>query len=1593
MHSFNFSRLVFLAMMLLCGMSLSAQTINGRVWNDSNNNGLQDAGELGLGSVWVQIRNSVTNTTPSGAQGFTQPNGTYSFNVPAGSYKVKIANPGSGYNGSTPNVGSNDNIDSDVDIYGSSSVFSVGAGQTVSIDGGFTNGSSGGSGGGTGSTCLMPVFVATSNIVCNGSTFSFTMLSSCNNTTAVGGWDYVAGGLSNQPYGVPKVVGPFPCGTLASVTVKDHSNAACSTTVTVSSPACCSNGGGGGTPTTPTVSISDVTVNEGAGTASLTVSLSAVSTTPTTVTVVTSNGSAISGSDYAPVTMTVTIPAGSLSAVVMFPIINDNIAEPTETFNATLSNPSGATIADGSGTVTIIDNDNTTPNPTDPCAGISIAPGANNTILVNGMTAQYSKIKVLNNAFATVFSQTYTSAPGTVTVPTLPAGTYSVKVTVMQANFSVVCTKELSITTGGTPTPTTPTVSISDITVNENAGTASLIVSLSAPKSTPTTVVVSTSNGTATAGSDYTAVNTTVTIPAGATSAVVTFPIIDNSINEPTENFIATLSNPNGATIADGSGTVTILDNDSVTPTPTTPTVSISDVTVNEGAGNASLTVSLSAVSTTPTTVTVVTSNGTAISGSDYAPVTMTVTIPAGSLSAVVMFPIINDNTAEPTETFNATLSNPSGATIADGSGTVTILDNDNTTPNPTDPCAGISIAPGANNTIVVNGMTAQYSKIKVLNNVFSTVFSQTYTSAPGTVTVPTLPAGTYSVKVTVMQANFSVVCTKEVSITTGGTPTPTTPTVSISDVTVNENAGTASLTVSLSAPSTTPTTVTVVTSNGTATSGSDYTPVTMTVTIPAGSISANVTFPIVDDTTNEPTESFTATLSNPSGANIADGSGTVTILDNDAITPTPTTPTVSISDVTVNENAGTASLVVSLSAPSTTPTTVTVVTSNGTATSGSDYTPVTMTVTIPAGSISANVTFPIVDDTTNEPTETFTATLSNPSGATIADGSGTVTINDNDNTTGPINCDNISIAVNNGNIVVTGVNAPLSFVQVFNSSWGQVFNQSYTTAPGTVNVPSLPAGTYYVKVDFLTAQWQAICKKEAYITIGGGTTPTTPSLSISDVTVNENAGTASLTVTLSAPSNTPTTVTLTTNNGTAVNGSDYSPLTTTVTIPAGATVATVTLPILDDTTGEPTEVFFANLSNPTGATIADAQGTVTILDNDGGSTTAPVANPDNASTPMNTPVNISPLINDNLNGGTLQMVMLVSSPANGTAVLNGTNFVYTPNAGYTGTDVFTYKVVSSNGTSNTTTVTTTVGGQMVTPSLTINDVTVNENTGTSTVRVSLSQASTSPVVFTLATSDGSAATGSDYVAVNNSYTIPAGSTFLDIVVPIVNNTLAEPTESLNTTITSATGANIADGAGTITILDDDQPGALPVVSVGSISVNENAGTATVNVTIPTPSNTPVTVVVTTTNGTATSGSDYTTTSTTVTIPAGSTSASFTVPILEDAIDELDEVLNVVLSSPSNATLGTATGTITILDNDLPSPAVLNLTQPADITLTLTTSATSGIVNYPLPVANTTCPGGFTNLIRTSGPASGSAFPVGTTQVCYAATDNCRSTW
>ncbi|WP_299388335.1 Calx-beta domain-containing protein, partial [uncultured Lacinutrix sp.] len=115
-----------------------------------------------------------------------------------------------------------------------------------------------------------------------------------------------------------------------------------------------------------------------------------------------------------------------------------------------------------------------------------------------------------------------------------------------------------------------------------------------------------------------------------------------------------------------------ITDNDSVT-------VTIGDVTVDEGAGTATVPVTLNIPSSEDTVVTIVTTDGTA-GTSDYTTTTTTVTIPAGATSVDVIIPITEDATDEPDEDFTVDGTVTSGNTSnTDPSGTVTITDNDAT--------------------------------------------------------------------------------------------------------------------------------------------------------------------------------------------------------------------------------------------------------------------------------------------------------------------------------------------------------------------------------------------------------------------------------------------------------------------------------------------------------------------------------------------------------------------------------------------------------------------------------------------------------------------------------------------------------------------------------------------------------------------------------------------------------------------------------------------------------------------------------------------------------------------------------------------------
>ena len=228
-----------------------------------------------------------------------------------------------------------------------------------------------------------------------------------------------------------------------------------------------------------------------------------------------------------------------------------------------------------------------------------------------------------------------------------------------------------------------------------NSGAPELVftVTLSAAATGPVTVAYATSNGTASAGSDYTALSGTLTFAAGETSKVVRVQVSGDTAVEANETLTLTLSSPSGATIADGTAIGTITNDD----TAPLPALSVADATVSEGNSGVkdlAFTVSLSAAATGPVTVAYVTNNGTATAGSDYTAASGTLTFAAGETSKVVHVQVSGDTAVEGNETLTLTLASPSGATIADGTAIGTIT-NDDAAPLPTISISDASVVEG----------------------------------------------------------------------------------------------------------------------------------------------------------------------------------------------------------------------------------------------------------------------------------------------------------------------------------------------------------------------------------------------------------------------------------------------------------------------------------------------------------------------------------------------------------------------------------------------------------------------------------------------------------------------------------------------------------------------------------------------------------------------------------------------------------------------------------------------------------------------------------------------------------------------------------
>ena len=357
--------------------------------------------------------------------------------------------------------------------------------------------------------------------------------------------------------------------------------------------------------------------NAGSGDVTLTVTLTSAAAGIVTVDYVAENlatptatgGTTCNGtSDYIIETGTLEFAAGQVSRTVGIAVCGDVVVEGEEAFRVRLRNPSGATIQDAAGRVTLTNDDAAAPPP---------------TLAINDVTAAEGNTGSTARQFAVTLSA---AASQTVTV-----------------QFAFAATPANAAARGAT------------------CG----------------------------AGIDVAfAASGTLTFAPSVTTQAIPLTVCGDVVDESDETFDVVLSNPTGATIADGSGRGTITDDD--LPAPSVPSLSINDRTLTEGnTGTTAMnfTVTLSAASTQVVTVSAVTTaiGTTRLAGTTTCGVTTdllgagtrTLTFAPSVTTQTIPFTICGDVEDEIDEAFNVTLSNPTGATIADGSGRGTITDDD----------------------------------------------------------------------------------------------------------------------------------------------------------------------------------------------------------------------------------------------------------------------------------------------------------------------------------------------------------------------------------------------------------------------------------------------------------------------------------------------------------------------------------------------------------------------------------------------------------------------------------------------------------------------------------------------------------------------------------------------------------------------------------------------------------------------------------------------------------------------------------------------------------------------------------------------------
>jgi hypothetical protein len=745
---------------------------------------------------------------------------------------------------------------------------------------------------------------------------------------------------------------------------------------------------------------------------------------------------------------------------------------------------------------------------------------------------------------------------------------------------------------------------------------------------------------------------------------------------------------------------------------------------------------------------------------------------------------------------------------------------------------------------------------------------------------------------------------------------------------------------------------------DGTATAPADYTSVSGTLTFTTGQVSKTVQVPVVGETVSEPNEDFFVDLSNPTNATLADAQGQADIIDQD----TPGTLQLSAASYSVGESGNSVTITVLRPDGTSGGVTVDYATSDDTAQAGVDYTAKSGTLTFAALDTSESFTVPITKDTLDENDETFTVTLSNPTGGAVlgTPSSAPVTINDDD-TAGTL-----AFSLANYTATETGLKATLTVVrsggaasvnvQYATSDGSALAGADYTATSGTL---AIGAGVMKMSLVVPVTNDAAIEGSETLLVSllapGGGATLGTPNTAVVTITdsdlggvlklgaakytVKEAAGTALISVTRSGGSGGPVSVHYDASPGTASAPADFTAVSGDLTFLTGELKKTFAVPIVPDGDDEDNETVLLQLSAPVGgATLGSpASGTLTITDDDTAGTAqfapAAVAAGETDGTVNVTvtrsggsagPVTVDYQVSDgsasgadySAASGTLTFGPGVMSQTIPVTLLDDSDLE--------GPETVLFTLSNPTGRlklGKTVSAVLTIGDDEAGVTLLFSSTAFSATEGVAAlVTVVRSGSTASAVTVDYATSDGTATLADgDYAAASGTLSFAVGVSKLTFKVPTTADTRDENHEDVNLSLSNPTGGAFlgTQSAAKLNVLDNDGGG---VLKLGAANYNKSETATSVAISVTRTGGTAgnVTVQYDAQPGTAGPGDFTPVSGGTLTFLAGQTKASFTVALTPDTEDEGNETILLQIYAPTGgATLGSPTsGTITILDDD-----------------------------------------------------------------------------